>query len=192
MTLSASTLECPNCGARILPQARVCDYCHSAIIVRRIQEVGNKDEETLNRYVKLYKNSLKKDNGESVETLTALAICLLKRGAYDESIGTLKKAVSLLPEDGESHYLLALALMRKKRPYRHTLKEIKKIVEYLETALTYSTSGKYYYLLYLIQNDFYDQKRLKNGKNSQELLTEAVNNEVDDEEILECKEYCGL
>ena len=109
-----------------------------------------------------------------------------------EAVKHLEKAISLLPENGESHYYLALAMLQKKRPYLHTLNKIKKIVQYVESALTYETSGKYYYLLYLIQVDFYDKKHLRNGKNAAELLADATANELDDEDTIECKEYCNL
>lgn len=189
---SKDVLECPSCGATISAQKKNCDYCHATIIVRRIKEIKNKRTEELNRYIQFYKSFLQKSKGESVEAFTALGICLLNRGAYDEAIQNFEKALSLLPEDGECYYFLALAVMRKKRPYLHTLKEIKRIFEYLEVALTYTTSGKYYYLLYLIQKDFYEKKRLRNGKTAQEFLGAATANKVNNEEILECKEYCGL
>ena len=189
---SKDVVECPNCGAITSAQKKICDYCHTTIFISRIQEVEDKRPEELNRYIQFYKKRLRNSKGESVETFTALGICLLKRNAYDEAIQNLETALNLLPEDGESHYFLTLAIMRKKRPYLHTLKEIKKVVEYLETALTYTTSGKYYYLLYLIQKDFYDKKRLRNGKTAQDLLEKATINKVNEKEIFECKKYCGL
>lgn len=192
MSLVADALECPNCGATISIQNRECDYCHSPIVVRRIQDIGNKTPQEINKYVQFYQNFMKMQHGESAEILTALGVCLLKKNSYAESIKHLEKAIGLMPENGESHYYLALAMMQKKRPYLHTLQNIKKIVQYVESALTYSTSGKYYYLLYLIQTDFYDKKHLRSGRNTEELLSNATINEVDDQEILECKDYCGL
>lgn len=192
MALVADALECPNCGATIAMQDRFCSYCQSPIVVRRIQEIGNKSAQEINKYVQFYQNFIKTQNGESPEIFTALGLCLLKRGSFSEAAKHFEKAISLVPSDGESCYYLALTLLQKKRPYLHTLQNIKKIVQYLESALTYGTAGKYYYLLYLIQTDFYDKKRLRSGKNAHELLENTTANEVDDQEILECKEYCGL
>lgn len=192
MSLVAESLECPNCGATISIQQRECDYCHSPVVVRRIQDIGNKSPQEVSRYVTFYQNFIKTQRGESSEILTALGVCLLQKGSYVEAVKHLEKAISLLPENGESHYYLALAMLQKKRPYLHTLNKIKKIVQYVESALTYETSGKYYYLLYLIQVDFYDKKHLRNGKNAAELLADATANELDDEDTIECKEYCNL
>lgn len=192
MSLETSILECPNCGGTITLTARVCDYCRSPIVIRRTQDIGRKNPTEVNKYIQLYRTFLKEKTGENVETLNALGICLLKHGTYTEAAKYFEKAVSLVPDDGEPFYYLALAMLGKKRPYRHTLTEIKQIVQHLESALTYSYEGKYYYLLYLIQKDFYEKKRLRNGKNSEDLKADAVINEVDDADILECKEYCGL
>ena len=192
MALEANVLECPNCGAAISLTARECDYCHTSIVVQRTRDVSGKKPAEINKYVQFYKESIEKTTGKNVETLVSLGICLLKRGTYTESKKYFEQAISLVPDDGEPYYFLALSMMQKKRPYLHTLTEIKKIVGYLESALEISTAGKYYYLLYLIQKDFYDKKRLRNGKNSADLESEAFINEVDDEDILECKEYCAL
>lgn len=192
MSLVAETLECPNCGATILLQQRECDYCHSPIVVRRIQEIDKKTPQEVSRYVSFYQNFMKTQHAESPEILTALGVCLLQKGSYAEATKYLERAVSLLPENGESHYYLALAMLQKKRPYLHTLNKIKTIAQYVEAALTYGTNGKYFYLLYLIQIDFYDKKHLRNGKNAAELLADATANELADEEIIECKEYCNL
>lgn len=192
MALVADVLECPNCGAPVALQERVCGHCHSPVIVRRIQEVGKKSPQELNKYIQLYRNALKMTTGESVETLTALGICLLQKGSYAEALKHLEKAITLLPDDGESHYYLVLAMMQKKRPYMHTLTEIKRMVQYLDTALTYGTNGKYYYLLYLIQVDFYNKKHLRNGRDANELMASASANELDDQDVMECNEYCGM
>lgn len=192
MALATEVLECPNCGATISNNERICSYCQSPIIVKRIQDVNSMNAQALNRYVQFYQNFIRTQRGETPETLTALGICLLQRNSYKESVNALERAINLLPNDGESRYYLALAMMQKKRPFLHTMTDIKNIVQYLKSALTYGTNGKYYYLLYLIQKDFYEKKRLRSGNNSEDLLNLATENEVDDQEIAECKEYCGL
>lgn len=192
MALEATVLECPNCGAAIALNSRVCDYCRTPIVVKRTREIGGKNPTDVNKYVRFYKDFLKKSVGEDVETLNALGICLLKLGSYSEAICYFNRAIGLVPENGEPFYYLALAMLHKKRPYLHTLNKIKQIVQQLESALTFSSEGKYYYLLALIQKDFYEKKRLHNGKNSESLMEAARLNEVDDADIVECNDYCGL
>ena len=40
--------------------------------------------------------------------------------------------------------------------------------------------------------DFYEKKRLRNGKKLEDLCQQALLQEVDDEEMLLCQTYCGL
>ena len=192
MSIEARALQCPNCSGAIAIADRVCSYCRSPIVVHRTRDIGERNPAVVNRYVQMYRTFLQNTTSKNVETLVALGICLLKRETYGEAKKYFEQAISLIPDDGEPYYFLALSMLQKKRPFRHTLKEIKQIVQHLESALTYSAAGKYYYLLYLIQKDFYDKKRLRNGKNSADLEAEAIINEVDDADILECKEYCAL
>lgn len=192
MALAAETLECPNCGASIERQQKICSYCQSPVFVRRTGDISSVKAKDLNKYVQFYKNYMQQANGENAEVHTALGICLLEKNAYNEAIKHLEKAAELMPETGECFYYLALARLQCKRPYMQTLPVIKKVVEYLDTALEYEEMGKYYYLLYLIQKDFYEKKRLRNNRDSDELLELATENEVDDLDKSECEKYCGL
>lgn len=192
MSLEAEILECPNCGASIERQQKICSYCQSPVFVRRRGDINSVKAKDLNKYVQFYKNYIQQENGENAEVHTALGICLLEKNAYNEAIKHLEKAAELMPETGECFYYLALAKLQCKRPYLHTLPNIKQIVQYLETALEYEEAGRYYYLLYLIQIDFYDKKHLRNGKIASELKNLALSCEVDDQDIAECNVYCNL
>lgn len=192
MSLVAETLECPNCGAGIDRQMRVCSYCQSPVFVRRRADVNGMKQGNLNKYVQFYKNYMQQFKGETAEVHTALGICLLEKGAYNEAIKHFEKAAEMMPDTGECFYYLALAKLQCKRPYLHTLPAIKQIVQYLDTALEYEEAGKYYYLLSLIQKDFYEKKRLRNNRNSEELMSLADSCEVDDLDKTECEKYCNL
>ena len=192
MSLEAEILECPNCGASIERQQKICSYCQSPVFVRRRVDISSFKTKDLNKYVQFYKNYMQQAKGESAEIHTSLGICLLEKNAYNEAIKHLEKAAELMPETGEVFYYLALAKLQCKRPYLHTLPNIKQIVQYLETALEYEEAGRYYYLLYLIQIDFYDKKHLRNGKIASEFKNLALSCEVDDQDIAECNVYCNL
>lgn len=192
MALEADILECPNCGAAISRQEENCSYCLSPIFVRRRSDIEGKKTLEINKYVQFYKTYMENMKGDSAKIRTALGMCLLEKGAYDESISHFEKAIELMPETGDCFYYLALSKLRKKRPYMHTLPIIKQIVQYLETALEYEEAGRYYYLLYLIQVDFYEKKRLRNNRDSDELMELATKNEVDDLDKSECEKYCGF
>lgn len=192
MPLMVEALECPNCGAGIDRQMRKCSYCHSPIFVRRRADINCTKEIDLNRYVKFYKNYMQQFKGETAEVHTSLGICLLEKGAYNDAIKHFEKAIELMPDTGECFYYIALSKLKCKRPCLHTLPVIKQIVQYLDSALQYEESGKYYYLLYLIQADFYERKRLHNNRNSDELMSLAIACEVDDVDKAECEKYCNF
>lgn len=111
---------------------------------------------------------------------------------YDQAVNALEKAVSLLSEEGDSYFYLAVAKMKGKRPYLQTLSTIKSVVQCLETALSIEPCGRYYYLLYLIQKDFYEKKRLRNGKNQKICANRLSYRKWMIEEMLLCQTYCGL
>ena len=76
MSLVAETLECPNCGAGIDRQMRVCSYCQSPVFVRRRADVNGMKQGNLNKYVQFYRNYMQQFKGETAEVHTALGICL--------------------------------------------------------------------------------------------------------------------
>ena len=47
-------------------------------------------------------------------------------------------------------------------------------------------------MLSLIQKDFYEKKRLRNNRNSEDLMSLADSCEVDDLDRAECEKYCNL
>lgn len=187
--LQASVLECPQCGAAISITERSCSYCFADVYVKKTKSLESK---AADKYIKAYKKLLQDNDNESVELYTALGICHLKKKNYKEANIALDKAINLLPEDGNPYYYKALALLQGKRPRLQTLGHIKNVVHNIEAAVDYEEIGKYYYLMYLIQIDFYDAKRLKNGKTATELNQQAIACEIDDEEILEIKAMIGL
>lgn len=185
--LQAVAIECPQCGAPIQITERICSYCNSAVYVKKSADIKS----AVNKYIKAYQKLIQMNGGQSVEGYVALGICHLQNRMYDNALASCEKAIELLPDDGEAYYYAALALFKGKRPYLQTISNIKKIVSLLDVAASVAPMGKYYYLLYLIQCDFYDKKRLKNGRTAGELLEQAQMYELDDEDIDEVKQFAG-
>ncbi|MBR4908600.1 MAG: hypothetical protein IKZ43_06290 [Acidaminococcaceae bacterium] len=190
--LQAEVLECPQCGAPLKLTDQSCAFCHSPVILKKMEDISPKKTEEINKYILWYKSYLQNTKGENAELFHALGLCYLKKEAFGVAASYFEKAIASVPEDGESYYYLALAKLNKKRPYRQTLTVIKEIVELLNSALTYYEEGKYYYLLYLVQIDFFDKKRLRNGKSADELLKMAIHHELDSFEKMECERFCDL
>lgn len=187
--LQATTIECPQCGAPIQVAERVCTYCNTAIYIRKSADVRNA---VINKYIRAYQKLLQVNDGKSIEGYIALGICHLQNEIFDRAIDNFQKAIELLPEDGEAYYYAALARLKKKRPYVQTMTNIKAITSLLDTAIRTKPLGKYYYLLGLVQQDFFDKKRLRNGKSAEKLFAQAYSYEIDDEELDEIKQFTGM
>ena len=70
MSLEAEILECPNCGASIERQQKICSYCQSPVFVRRRVDISSFKTKDLNKYVQFYKNYMQQAKGESAEIHT--------------------------------------------------------------------------------------------------------------------------
>lgn len=185
----ARALECPQCGAPIGAADRVCSYCKSEIYIKKTSDV---DKNIINKYIKAYRKLIDDGHVESIESFMALGICHLKNKSFEKAVDSFEKAVDLLPNDGEPYFYTALSLMHGKRPYLQTFNKIKEIVRLLDAAIEIAPLGKYYYLLYLIQFDFYNKKKLNNHRNAEELKQQAYTCEIDDDEILEINQFVGI
>lgn len=180
--IEAIVLECPQCGTVLQKNSRICPNCYSEYVVTAISTLDNLDKSKVNKYINAYKKGISQ-NGESSEGYFSMGICYLKLGLYEYAINNFEKSIGLLPEDSDVYYYTAIALFKGKRPFLALLSNIKRSMEYLDVALSMSEEGKYYYLQYVIQKDFYDRKRLKSRYLSSELLNQAKYLGIADEDI---------
>ncbi len=79
----------------------------------------------------------------------------LHGGNYDSAIYDLGWAVHLLPDDGAPSFLLALALLRGRRPRRVTLDEIRRIEALLDVSARLAPSRAVFALWGVIEVDCY-------------------------------------
>lgn len=115
----------------------------------------------------------------------ASGLSYLKRSLYDLAISNFEKAVEVMPGNADSYYYYALSSIRGKRPKSLTLKEVKLIEKYIETAIQLDDSqAKYYYLLAILKFDYYLMNGLSVSSPSvEDLLRIAQNKRYDSEEI---------
>ena len=85
-----------------------------------------------------------------------LGILYLKQKNHKQSIHYLKAAIEINIMSDEYHYNLALAMFEGKRPFRLKLNEIQDILSELNKAINIERKKrKYYYLKYIIIQDFF-------------------------------------
>jgi len=191
-SLAALSLECPQCGAPIERTESVCTYCHSPFFVKRIGDLQSKSNIEVSKYLKAYQQYLKNEEGYNKEAFMALGLCHLNNRSFERAIESFNKVIDVYPDYADAYFYCALAQLKGKRPYLQTLSNVKNILQLLDTAIEYDSKGRYYYLLSFIQCDFYEKKRLRSGRNSEELKRMAFELEIDDVEIMEINEFCNL
>ena len=189
--LVAKVLECPQCGAPVKPNSKTCDRCYSQYIITSVSSLKKFDDSAIKKYLSAYESSLK-SGGESAELFTAMGICQLQRGLYKFANNYFDKAIALLPEEGETYYYAALALLNGKRPFLSSLPVIKKATEYLQLAAELSGQGSYYYLHHLIHKDYYEKRKLKCSPTSAELLEMSLAHGLSDADSDEIHRLVGL
>ena len=161
--ITVEIIRCQGCGANLSPNNTNCEYCGSVNVIKTKENPFSLDESLTKKYVNFYKEKVKElpSDGESV---FALGLFYLRLKLYDFAIRNIEKTIELMPEESDVYYFCALSLMKGRKPKIIPLTEIKKIEEYLNTAIQLNdTNASYYYLWALIKYDFY----LKNGLRSQ-------------------------
>ena len=177
-------LICPQCGAPVKMRSNKCEYCEAEFLITSLAYMDKFDKAAINKYVNHYKQLLR-DNPDDGELNCAMGICYLDLGLYDLAIKYFAKAVEEMPDNGDSYYYYALALLRGKRPKISTLAEIRKIEENLNAAIKIDdTKSEYYYLWALIKHDFYTCNGLAvKAPTVEDLIGEARSRPYDDTEI---------
>lgn len=83
--LTTEMLECPQCGGPVRMDERECSYCHSPILVKRVQDLDKKRPMEINKYIKAYQNFLKNHEAKVQKFLQLWAFvisrmaCMTKR-----------------------------------------------------------------------------------------------------------------
>lgn len=183
--------ECPQCGAPVSAQGTVCSYCRAEYMVRSTRSLGGLEQSDVQKYITAYKNNVG-THGDSPALHYSLGLCYLELGLYPFANKAFADAIALLPDTGEPYYYAAIAKFAGKRPFLASLSVIKEATEYLGIANMLGNEGKYYYLLGLIQEDFYEKKRLQSGESSAALYQQAQQQGVLAEEMQEVRALLGV
>jgi tetratricopeptide (TPR) repeat protein len=166
-------LKCQGCGANLPPGCSKCEYCSGLNIIIAKEDPFTLDS-SLSKLCLNYFRSRVTESPYDGAAAFSLGLLYLKLKVYDFAIKNFERAIYLLPEESEVYYYYAISLMKGRKPKVVSYSEIKKIEEYLNSALQLNDSKvSYYIFLALIKYDFY----LKNGMNSsgpflQELIKE--------------------
>lgn len=164
MSVEIVELNCPNCGAAVSLETKVCEYCGSSIVVRTVADSFA---------------SFKTQNSNTSESLSVQrlseAIFFLKAKLYDRAISLLESAIQEDFSNSDAHFYAAAAMLKGKRPFLVSSSSIKKAEEYLQTAIAVEPKGIYHYLWAYIKLDHYFRKFYKTSPSYTELYSMAQN-----------------
>jgi len=145
--------------------------------------LGRLSREELQRTLDHYRNAVT-TNSVDGEAHYGLALCYLQLQLYDLAIKNFKRALELMPEHADAYYYYAVSLIRGRRPKLLSLPEVKRIEEYLQTALQLDgRPAKYYYLAAILKYDYYLSNGLLCNPSPDELFLAAEDQEHDAWEV---------
>ena len=145
--------------------------------------LGRLSREELQRTLDHYRNAVT-TNSVDGEAHYGLALCYLQLQLYDFAIKNFKRALELMPEYADAYYYYAVSLIRGRRPKLLSLPEVKRIEEYLQTALQLDgRPAKYYYLAAILKYDYYLSNGLLCNPSPDELFLAAEDQDHDAWEV---------
>lgn len=172
MAHSVVELNCPGCGARVSTGQKECDWCHKPIVISTFNSVQSMPMLELNKYANTYRAALSK-SPDNPELNKSIALCYLKLKLYDKALQAFEKAVEDNFDNSELYFYAAICLLRGKKAFLTSRKDIDKIEEYLQAALMIEPKGIYYYFWAYIKQDYFDRKSYKTSPTYIELFTQA-------------------
>lgn len=153
--------ECPYCGALVRPH-RVSSF--RSITPAEMTQVRQSAEA----------------DGDSL----TLAVCCLKMKNFTLAKKKLEKVIEETPECCEAYYYYALAILNGRDYSSITMREARKIADYLQTARTLDPDFVYAQILYgLLCIGYYEANDLLSPADGYTLLNELGDVELDETEL---------
>lgn len=169
------SIKCPNCGASVTTQTKKCEYCQSDILIKTFSNMSNMPLPMINKYVASYKMA-SIEHPENRDVNISIGLCFLRLKKYDQAIEAFEKAQAENFEDATPFFYAAVSRLKGRKPFLCLRKEIDKMEEDINAAISIQPSAEQYYFLSYIGRDFFKRKYLKHQPSWESLMEEAVNN----------------
>jgi CHAT domain-containing protein len=145
--------------------------------------LGKAPNDEIHRTLEHYKVAAAKNPGDG-ESQYAVGLCYLQLGLHELAIKNFTRALELMPDYPDAYYYYGLSLIRGRRPKLLSLPEVKRIEEYLTTALQLDARpAKYYYFAAILKYDYYLSNGLLCDPSPDELFLMAEDKDQDAWEI---------
>jgi tetratricopeptide (TPR) repeat protein len=188
--MEAISIKCPNCGASVTTQMKKCEYCQSDILIKSFNNLSNMPLPKLNKYLASY-NSAVKDHPNHKDLNISAGLCFLRLKKYDQAIEAFEKAQADNFDDATPFFYAAVSRLKGRKPFLCLRKEIDKMEEDINAAVSIQPTAEQYYFLSYIGRDFFQRKYLKHQPSWEDLMEEAVNNGLSPGDVEEFHAMCG-
>lgn len=142
-----SVLTCSSCGASLPPNSMKCDYCDNNNVI-------NRDITPFKLNAFLSKQYLNSGQLSSDKINSALLHINLKN--YEVAKKLLEQEIENNPFNADAYFYCAVCLISGKRLKSLAFSDIKKIRQYINSAIQINEVAKFYFLSALINYDFYE------------------------------------
>lgn len=184
MNETLSVLTCPQCGAPAAARPKRCEYCEAEFVVTSLVGVGNFGKAGLQKYVAHYNEGLKVEP-DNADIHQAKGICFLELGLFDFAAKSLDRAIELNPENPDTYYYRAIAMVKGRKPRLLSMTEIEAVEKMLSAAAQLGTTrAACHYLRLIVRADYYPRFGLRVPPPTViELLAEAQSLSCDPQEL---------
>lgn len=148
-------LQCSGCGANLSPGNNQCGYCGSINVITAEVNPFKLEPELKSKYTSYFREKAAADP-KDVSALYSVGLFYLELKNYELAVKNFAEAISQSPDDPDVYFYYAIALNGGKKPRKLMLKDVKKIEEYLNTALRLEKRANALILMALIKDDFYN------------------------------------
>ena len=186
-----SKIQCLTCGGMTEVGDALsgsCEYCGGRIEYKRIASFNAVEKVNLGKLRKLFESAVsdpgsRKTVSEEKSNL-AQALCYLLAGNFTLAQKKLASVIDNDPASAEPYYYYALTLVNGRSLSELTLREAKKITEYLQTAMAIDGDFIFPKLFFaLLCIEYYEANDLRSPEDGNALLNGLAGSNVDSQEL---------
>lgn len=170
--MSVRIETCPKCGQSLQPTDKKCPKCRTEVMVRSFTSVAEMPPIMVNKYIAEYKKA-SAQNPDDKDLNISLGVCFMRLKKYDQALAAFEKAQPDNFDAPEPFFYAAVCRLGGKKPFLHTLPEIKKMEEDIEAANMIDEQPIHHYFLSYIKQDYYKRKFLRTSPTADEELQTA-------------------
>ncbi len=169
-------LCCASCGASLAPKAMKCDFCDSINVF-----TTKTNPLKLNAILsKQYLNS-----GKLINDKVNTALLHLNLKNYEIAKKLLELEIENNPINADGYFYCAICYINGKRIKSLALSDIKKITQYINSAIQIKDDAKYYFLSAIINYEFFEGNgMLLPEPNYLDLLEKMLELKLDDDDLV--------